>query len=190
MAIRNAKLGGSDFIDGEVLNDYDLDDTFNAVAFRSLAVNSTPVTATASRLGSSGSGTTTDSQTMTVTIPASAITRFIVVVADISAESTSVGNTGSSASGNGRYTVIKDSGTPADLQAIRTLAQSGSIIDIDRDRDNNAVYTYIYYEPTAGEMTSGFDIDIDLVANATTNADTGSNASATITCNNLRIMGV
>jgi len=31
MAIRNSKLGGSNFVDGEVLYDYDLDDTNNAI---------------------------------------------------------------------------------------------------------------------------------------------------------------
>ena len=31
MSIRNAKLGGTDFTDGEVLYDYDLDDTNNAI---------------------------------------------------------------------------------------------------------------------------------------------------------------
>jgi len=36
MAIRNNKLGGEDFVNGEVLYDYDLDDTFNAVVDKML----------------------------------------------------------------------------------------------------------------------------------------------------------
>lgn len=70
MAIRNGLKGGTDFSNGEVLHDYDLDDTLDAFFMKAYADNT----------GDSMSGNTAETDLASVTIPS----------ADFNSDSTSV----------------------------------------------------------------------------------------------------
>ena len=192
MVNRNSlNSANSDFTE-EGLKPEDLKDTIHAVTYRSIAYNDTPVTSTANRDGASeGAGTTTDTDTKTLAIPAGVITKYIQVIADITALSLANGSSGADNNGFTAYTIEKEyAATPVDLIAQRNFTQT-DIVETMRESDSNGVFTSIYYEPTTDEKTNGFDINVVLDASATTNADTGANASNnSITVNSIRIMGV
>lgn len=77
MVIRNAKLGGTDFSDGEVLYDYDLDDTNNAMYTHALTKFY------ADNTGAQIASSTTETDLVTIVVPQNdltATTSFLINV--------------------------------------------------------------------------------------------------------------
>lgn len=170
MTIRNSKLGGQDFQDGEVLYDYDLDDTFNAIQYELKAQNNVPVTQT-------DNGTST----ISVNIPSGSVIKYIEISSFVKASSTINGGSANSASVR-----LYKSYNSVDTDLISThifLEDSDSTAKV-----TNGANSYIYYyEPTVDEKTNGFTISIDISFNISNVNDYNSGYT---TCEYINIMGV
>lgn len=146
MAIRNPKLGGTEFSNGEVLYDYDLDDTFDAVAYRLIDKDDTPVT----------HNTTTAINAYTVNIGAGEISRFV----DINVESRHrIRHDGSGGGRFGANTGIVDVyiGELGSEILIKSFSSSMTGGD-DISGSVHQISHKLFYEPTTAEKTNGFNI--------------------------------
>jgi len=143
MAVRNVKLGGTDWSDGNILDSADLNGTFNATAYR--------------LIGSSFStnGTHTTFATLgSVAIPSGTLTKFIDIKTNVLTDLATTGGNGNYADA---YLEIKCGPSGAETVVMGSICIdtfSHQSPDGDSFRKRGEVCVNWYHEPTAAELGS------------------------------------
>jgi hypothetical protein len=154
MANRNPKTGGTQFVNGEVLYDYDLDDTIAATTYHRIAYDATQTTSN------------NVTQTITISVPAGSVYKYIEIKARI------LGSADQEDSSNGLcyFRLYKTySAVDTDLIADHVFAGrniGGVSAGAGVWSDRSEVFINYYYEPTADEKTNGFDVKISILDSA------------------------
>lgn len=193
MSIRNLKLGGTD-MGAEDAKSVDWNDTFDAVQYEQKVINSTSVTVSSTI--NTPSSSDTDTSSMSVSIPAGVVNKYIEVKVYILGKSE--GYSGQNAGGttsNSKVTIVSvysavDTTRLSQKTFTETYTQSWSFDSIDRGMDRNSQTFNIYYEPTTAEKTNGFDIRVDLDTAVSSGSGGGCTSNATITCEEILVMGI
>lgn len=146
MAIRNELLGGVNLVGGEILFDYDLDDTFDAAAYRLINKHDTAVT----------NNTSTNSIAYTASIAANTIKRFIEINVE-SYHKIQNDNTGGTRSGANTGIIDVYIGETGSEVLVKSFVENihGAI---ELAGTTNQVSHKLYYEPSETEKTNGFNV--------------------------------
>ena len=163
MAVRNALLGGTDFVSGEVLYDYDLDDTLNALIGKEYADNAGGQTTSASE---------TDLASITITQNDLNDSATLLISAGIHLEHTTTSTTGTS---KGDFKIYVDG------VAVKTfrLESASSEVGIIKETGTALFHLHTGLDTTAGNK----------IIKVTGQVDTSTNATTELKCTSLLVEG-
>lgn len=188
MAIRNAKLGGPDFTNGEVLYDYDLDDTFNAVQYEQKVINNTSV-----NISVNGTVVPSDSANITVFVPANSVQRYINIQTLVRASARALDTNDNRADCFITVRISKTYNTiETNLLPLSRFVEAETDISSGNDRENgerdrNWWSSNLYYQPTNDEKINGFEVTVYIEGTASSQ---GGFSTASGSIDYLNIMGL
>lgn len=165
MAIKNKQIGGKDWTDGEGVKNQDLNDTFDAVTYRQIAIDDsvTTLSVDVDTYDNNTPANDSDEATKTVSIPAGSVNKYIEIKSFVFGRGSAYKFEYGSASVIADIKMYKTyDGTDTDLLPnfeFYRASDSGNTGSV-KVVDSNAATLYYYYEPTEDEKTNGFDISI------------------------------
>lgn len=175
MANRNPKTGGTEFSNGEVLYDYDLDDTIAATTYDLKDSDTTGYT----------HNTATPTLVTTLNVAAADVAKYIEL--NIMSKHYKYKDNDSSLDGASYYYIRVDIGeTGSEVTKKTYIDNVGLNANFAPAYRTNSNIKY-YYEPTASEKTNGFNIKIYLYVGG---IHTNGVGSATAAIEDVWVMGI
>jgi len=169
MSVRNDNLGGSDWVDGEVLYDYDLDDTFDEVAPSAKMSGSIY---TGSDFNASAGG----SANHTIQISSSELRSATYLIVNVSYVAYATGSVGADGSVTFRIETQETGGGGggwSDLLGTTTVCRAnsaGGAGDADTNESRTVGTLRLVKTLTAGELSNGIDVKFTTTTSAPSNA--------------------